>query len=246
MSWIAAIPGDIPHIGTVGTVGWVPSPRHYARNARKGPSESASGPAPKPRSRACPSARSRPPRVSAPVGTPARSPVATVSSAGRTDPTTHAPEAAPPRQPSGPLAEPSSRCREWLEHLDLGGDDRGESAALGPLPRRCRLVRPPPRASGAVPHHRRPRRAGRIPADRRRGAGRSRGPRGPACPPPATAIRSPTHPPKRLSDRANRKNGRPYGPLWAFRRMSGGEPDIRGNRDRALPVSGRSRKRSVK
>ena len=52
--------------------------------------------------------------------------------------------------------------------------------------------------------------------------------------------------PKRLSDRANRKNGRPYRPLWAFRRMSGGEPDTRGNRDRALPVSGRSRKRSVK
>ena len=57
------------------------------------------------------------------------------------------------------------------------------------------------------------------------GASQSRGPRGPACPPPATAGWSPTHPPKRLSDRANRKNGRPYGPLWAFRRMSGGVPD---------------------
>ena len=30
------------------------------------------------------------PRASAPVGTPARSPVATVSNAGRTDPTNHA------------------------------------------------------------------------------------------------------------------------------------------------------------
>ena len=38
-------------------------------------------------------------------------------------------------------------------------------------------------------------------------------------------LAEPDPPPKRLSDRANRKNGRPYGPLWAFRRMSGGEPD---------------------
>jgi hypothetical protein len=66
--WGAAIPGDIPHTGTEGTSPGVPSPRHDAWNAWKGPSECVSGPAPKPRSRVCPSVRSRPPRVSAPVG----------------------------------------------------------------------------------------------------------------------------------------------------------------------------------
>ena len=116
-----------PYLGIYRILGqWgpnrVPSPRHYARNARKGPSESESGPAPKPMSRVCPSARSRPPRVSAPVGTPARSPVATVSSAGRTDPTNHAPEAAPSQGLPDLLTrwQSSSRCREWLERLDCG------------------------------------------------------------------------------------------------------------------------------
>ena len=46
----------------------VSSPRHDAWDAWKGPSASVSGPAPKPRSRVCPSVSSRPPRVSAPVG----------------------------------------------------------------------------------------------------------------------------------------------------------------------------------
>jgi len=127
--WGAAIPGDIPHIGTVGTSPGVPSPRHYARNAWKGPSESASGPSSKPVSRVCPSVRSRPPRVSAPVGTQLLG-----SDEAREIPRWLSQQRGPnrpdePRQKAAPSQgltdlqtrwQSSSRCREWLEHLDCG------------------------------------------------------------------------------------------------------------------------------
>jgi hypothetical protein len=55
-------------------------------------------------------------------------------------------------------------------------------------------------------------------------------------------LAAPDPPSKRLSAREER---RPYGPLRACHLTSEGEPDC-GNRDEAFPVTGRSRKRSVK
>ena len=82
--------------------------------------------------------------------------------------------------------QPSSRCHEWLERLD-----RGELVVvnLRPWNRSCAgavaFDSPPAlwvlaRIIADLP-------TGRLPADRRRGVSQSRGPRGPACPPPATA-----------------------------------------------------------
>ena len=194
----AAIPGDIPHIGSVGTSPGLPSPRHYARNARKGPSESGSGPAPKPRSRACPSARSRPPRVSAPVGIPARSPVATVST--QAEPTRRTtPEAAPSRGLPDLLTRwpSSSRCREWLERLD-----RGELVVVNLRPETDPeteyVAFDRPRVLRVLSHII----ADSWPDTRRsptRSRPQSRTPR-PGVPATGDGWRSPTPPPKRLSD----------------------------------------------
>src|SRR5271157_6097839 len=67
------------------------------------------------------------------------------------------------------------------------GDGRGQSSARDRFGDGIRLLRLPPCTSGAGPHYRRPRRAGRFPAARRRGGSQSRGRRGPARPPPETA-----------------------------------------------------------
>ena len=151
-----------PYLGIYRILGqWglnrVPSPRHYARNARKGPSESGSGPSPKPRSRACPSARSRPPRVSAPVGTQllgsdkAREIPRWQLSAAQAEPTRRTtPRRRPrPRRPPGP---PCGRagCPPPVPRVAGAsgprGTGRGEPAARDRSRDGIRRVRPPPRA----------------------------------------------------------------------------------------------------
>ena len=250
--WGAAIPGDIPHIGTVGQW-WVPSPRHYARNAWKRPSESASGPAPKPMSRACPSVRSRPPRASAPVGTQLPG-----SDEAREIPGGNCQQRGPnrsdePRQEAAPsqglpdlqtrLAgemDALRRCCEWLERLDRGGlvvvDLRPETDPET-VPSRSTA---PPQCCGCWP--------GSSPTwttwpdTRRSPTGSKPKLRTPRPPPPATAIRSPTPlPPQRLSAREERAA------LWAALGLPPHErrgPASGGNRDETFPVSGWSRKRS--
>ena len=77
------------------------------------------------------------------------------------------------------------------------------------------------------------------------GASQSQGPR-PGVPATGDGWLEPDpHPPQRLSDRANSKNGRPYGPLWAFRRMSGSDPTLRKSGSGPSRL-GAVRKRSVK
>jgi hypothetical protein len=171
-----AIPGDIPHIWDSGDSGWVPNPRHYARNAQRGPSESVSGPAPKPMSRICPSVRSRPPRVSAQVGTQllgsdeARENPRWQLSAARAEPTRR----------TTPGGGPASQGLPDLQTRLAGEMDARTGAASGWIVWTWGDLF-------------------------------------------VVNLRPETDPPpKRLSDWANSKNGRPYGPLWASRRMSGG------------------------
>ena len=74
-------------------------------------------------SRVCPSARSRPPRVSAPVGTGAREiPGGNCQQRRPNRPDEPRQEAAPSRGLPDLLTRwpSSSRCREWLERLDCG------------------------------------------------------------------------------------------------------------------------------
>ena len=73
-------------------------------------------------SRVCPSVRSRPPRVSAPVGTPREIPGGNCQQRRPNRPDEPRQEAAPSRGLPDLLTrwQSSSRCREWLERLDCG------------------------------------------------------------------------------------------------------------------------------
>ena len=106
--------------------GWGPSPRHYARNAWKGPSEGGSGPAPKPMSRALPVRQiasttglssSRDPSPG--LGRGPRDPLVTTVSGGTSD-----------QPPTPPKATPS-QCLPDLQTRLAGEMDARTGAASG-------------------------------------------------------------------------------------------------------------------
>ena len=142
--WGAAIPGGIPHIGTVGTVDGCRAPDTTRGTPGRGPARADPG-------------QHRSPRVGpvlrqiasatglSPSRDPARSQVATVSSAGRTDPTNHArrrphPRATPTFRPAG-SPPPIPRV---AGASGPGGANRGEPEARDRSRDGIRLVRPPP------------------------------------------------------------------------------------------------------
>ena len=116
----AAIPGDIWHYP--GTSPGAPSPRHYARNAWKGPSESGSGPAPKPMSRVLPVRQVASATGLSPSRDPREIPGGNCQRRRPNRPDEPRQEAAPSRGLPDLLTRwpSSSRCREWLERLDRG------------------------------------------------------------------------------------------------------------------------------